>query len=44
MSMIILTFEALQSAAEEWGIDLPVTVTAFVTDNGSNIVKCIHIL
>ena len=36
--------EALQSAAEEWGIVLPVIVTAFVTDNGSNIVKSIHIL
>ena len=30
--------EAPQSAAEEWGIDLPVIVTAFVTDSGSNIV------
>ena len=34
--------EALQSATEEWGIDLPVIVTAFVTYNGCNIVKCIE--
>jgi len=40
--------EALQSAVDEWGIDLPVMVTSFITDNGSNIVKCmeddLHIL
>ena len=34
--------EVLQSAAEEWGLDLSVMVTTFVTDNGSNIVKCIE--
>jgi len=34
--------EALQSATEEWGIDLPVRVTVCVTDNDSNSVKSIE--
>ena len=32
---------ALQSGAEEWGIDLS-SVTAFITDNGSNIIKSVE--